>query len=150
MQKPENSTSIIVRFNANWFPLFCCGFYPADFTIALLKALPLLFPSPTPPPKRLGGASEALIHVLEVRIMLCSVHFVFPLLSSTSWHVLHLVIYRKMRIPTSISRNAHCPPQSCCTTAEPAFLQLATLLWVPWRKSPMVWLHWWHTTTPFT
>ncbi|XP_056465603.1 uncharacterized protein LOC130404742 [Gadus chalcogrammus] len=37
----------------------------ADFTIALLKALPSLFPSPTPPPKRLGGASEALIHVLE-------------------------------------------------------------------------------------
>ncbi|CAL8342081.1 unnamed protein product [Arctogadus glacialis] len=38
---------------------------PADFTIALLTALPSLFPSPTPPPKRLGGASEALIHVLE-------------------------------------------------------------------------------------
>ncbi|CAL8363056.1 unnamed protein product [Arctogadus glacialis] len=37
----------------------------SDFTIALLKALPSLFPSPTPPPKRLGGASEALIHVLE-------------------------------------------------------------------------------------
>ncbi|KAJ8253669.1 hypothetical protein COCON_G00202810 [Conger conger] len=43
-------------------PVDMCG---ADFTIALLKALPSLFPSPTPPPKCLGGASEALIHVLS-------------------------------------------------------------------------------------
>ncbi|KAJ4937986.1 hypothetical protein JOQ06_002613, partial [Pogonophryne albipinna] len=33
--------------------------------IALMKALPSMFPSPTAPPKRLGSASEALFHVLE-------------------------------------------------------------------------------------
>lgn len=42
-------------------------------------------------------------------------------------------------------RNAHCPPQSFCMTAESAFLQLATILWVPWRKSSLV--PWWPTTT---
>ncbi|KAL2095845.1 hypothetical protein ACEWY4_007993 [Coilia grayii] len=46
-------------------PPISADMHGADFTIALLKALPSLFPSPTPPPKRLGGASEALIHVLE-------------------------------------------------------------------------------------
>ncbi|KAJ4945518.1 hypothetical protein JOQ06_023202 [Pogonophryne albipinna] len=33
--------------------------------IALMKALPSMFPSPTAPPKKLGSASEALFHVLE-------------------------------------------------------------------------------------
>ncbi|XP_042560561.1 uncharacterized protein LOC122129896 [Clupea harengus] len=39
--------------------------YGAEFTIALLQSLPSLFPSPKLPPKRLGNASEALIHVLQ-------------------------------------------------------------------------------------
>uniref|UniRef100_A0A1A8Q6R0 Uncharacterized protein n=1 Tax=Nothobranchius pienaari TaxID=704102 RepID=A0A1A8Q6R0_9TELE len=43
-------------------PLDVCG---VDFTIALFSALPTLFPSPTTPPKRLGNASEALLHVLQ-------------------------------------------------------------------------------------
>ncbi|KAG5848609.1 hypothetical protein ANANG_G00100340, partial [Anguilla anguilla] len=38
-----------------------------DFTIALLSALPSLFPSPTALPKKLGNASETLIHVLQPR-----------------------------------------------------------------------------------
>lgn len=38
-----------------------------EFTIALFDALPSLFPSPTTPPKRLGNASEALLHILKVR-----------------------------------------------------------------------------------
>jgi len=41
-----------------------------DFTIFLLNALPSLFPSPTPPPKRLGNASEALLHILKVKIII--------------------------------------------------------------------------------
>ncbi|KAI4804328.1 hypothetical protein KUCAC02_025959, partial [Chaenocephalus aceratus] len=36
-----------------------------EFTIALFKALPTLFPSPAAPPNKLGHASEALIHVLQ-------------------------------------------------------------------------------------
>ncbi|KAJ8380854.1 hypothetical protein SKAU_G00016320 [Synaphobranchus kaupii] len=40
---------------------------PVDSTIALLTALPSLFPSPNPPPKRLGNASEALLHILQPR-----------------------------------------------------------------------------------
>ncbi|XP_053342581.1 uncharacterized protein LOC128513013 [Clarias gariepinus] len=36
-----------------------------EFTIALFDALPSLFPSPTTPPKRLGNASEALLHILK-------------------------------------------------------------------------------------
>ncbi|KAI4799978.1 hypothetical protein KUCAC02_016516 [Chaenocephalus aceratus] len=36
-----------------------------EFSIALFKALPTLFPSPAAPPKTLGHASEALIHVLQ-------------------------------------------------------------------------------------
>ncbi|KAM8736148.1 uncharacterized protein AB9X84_021677 [Acanthopagrus schlegelii] len=33
--------------------------------LALLKALPSMFPSPAAPPKKLGSASEALFHILE-------------------------------------------------------------------------------------
>ncbi|XP_070398342.1 uncharacterized protein [Nothobranchius furzeri] len=33
--------------------------------IAMFRALPMLFPSPAVPPKKLGHASEALIHVLQ-------------------------------------------------------------------------------------
>ena len=51
---------------------FLCSI--VDFTIALFNALPSLFPSPSPPPKRLGNASDALLHVLKVRnirLVLC-------------------------------------------------------------------------------
>ncbi|XP_078143695.1 uncharacterized protein LOC144542119 [Centroberyx gerrardi] len=36
-----------------------------EFTIALFKALPTLFPSPAAPPKKVGHASEALLHVFQ-------------------------------------------------------------------------------------
>ncbi|XP_030601117.1 uncharacterized protein LOC115791134 [Archocentrus centrarchus] len=36
-----------------------------EYNIALFRALPTLFPSPTAPPKKLGHASEALLHVLQ-------------------------------------------------------------------------------------
>ncbi|XP_019212533.1 uncharacterized protein LOC109201347 isoform X2 [Oreochromis niloticus] len=36
-----------------------------EFTVTLFNALPSLFPSPTTPPKRLGSASEALLHILQ-------------------------------------------------------------------------------------
>ncbi|KAL4008514.1 hypothetical protein ACER0C_002366 [Sarotherodon galilaeus] len=36
-----------------------------EFTVTLFNALPSLFPSPTAPPKRLGSASEALLHILQ-------------------------------------------------------------------------------------
>ncbi|RXN33942.1 hypothetical protein ROHU_015200 [Labeo rohita] len=36
-----------------------------EYAIALFRALPTLFPSPTAPPKKLGHASEALLHVLQ-------------------------------------------------------------------------------------
>lgn len=36
-------------------------------SIALIKALPDMFPSPVAPPKKLGHASEAMLHILEVR-----------------------------------------------------------------------------------
>ncbi|CAL8402345.1 unnamed protein product [Gadus morhua 'NCC'] len=34
-------------------------------SLTMLKALPDMFPSPVVPPKRLGHASEAMLHVLE-------------------------------------------------------------------------------------
>lgn len=36
-----------------------------DFTVTLFNALPSLFPSPTTQPKRLGSASEGLLHILH-------------------------------------------------------------------------------------
>jgi len=39
-----------------------------EHAIALFRALPALFPSPTAPSKKLGNASEALLHVLQVRV----------------------------------------------------------------------------------
>ncbi|CAI5657242.1 unnamed protein product [Oreochromis niloticus] len=36
-----------------------------EFTVTLFNTLPSLFPSPTTPPKRLGSASEALLHILK-------------------------------------------------------------------------------------
>ncbi|KAL7379471.1 hypothetical protein ABVT39_027806 [Epinephelus coioides] len=59
----------MVQFYGVWkkalkppFPLDVRG---VDFTIALFNALPSLFPSPSPPPKRLGNASDALLHILK-------------------------------------------------------------------------------------
>ncbi|CAL8259555.1 unnamed protein product [Arctogadus glacialis] len=37
----------------------------AKQSLTMLKALPDMFPSPVVPPKRLGHASEAMLHVLE-------------------------------------------------------------------------------------
>ena len=42
-------------------------FLTAKQSLTMLKALPDMFPSPVVPPKRLGHASEAMLHVLEVR-----------------------------------------------------------------------------------
>ncbi|KAI1904608.1 hypothetical protein AGOR_G00007370 [Albula goreensis] len=36
-----------------------------EYAIALFRSLSTLFPSPTAPPKKLGHASEALLHVLQ-------------------------------------------------------------------------------------
>ncbi|KAG7320067.1 hypothetical protein KOW79_015920 [Hemibagrus wyckioides] len=36
-------------------------------SLAMIKALPDMFPSPVAPPKKLGHASEAMFHVLEGR-----------------------------------------------------------------------------------
>jgi len=33
----------------------------------MMKALPEMFPTPVAPPKKLGHASEAVLHILEVR-----------------------------------------------------------------------------------
>ncbi|CAL8258606.1 unnamed protein product [Arctogadus glacialis] len=38
----------------------------AKQSLTMLKALPDMFPSPVVPPKRLGHASEAMLHVLEI------------------------------------------------------------------------------------
>ncbi|XP_056594473.1 uncharacterized protein LOC130413359 [Triplophysa dalaica] len=37
----------------------------AKRSIALMKALPEMFPSPVAPPKKMGHASEAMLHILE-------------------------------------------------------------------------------------
>lgn len=36
-------------------------------SIAMMKALPEMFPSPVAPPKKMGQASKAMLHILEVR-----------------------------------------------------------------------------------
>lgn len=38
----------------------------AEAHLALMKALPTLFPTPAHPPKKMGNASEAFLHVLKV------------------------------------------------------------------------------------
>lgn len=43
---------------------------PVEYNIALFRALPTLFPSPAAPPKKLGHASEALLHVLQVSLFI--------------------------------------------------------------------------------
>lgn len=50
----------------------------------MMKALPDLFPSPVAPPKKLGHASEGMLHILEVRnsYMYDSVQF---FLCSITW-----------------------------------------------------------------
>lgn len=42
-------------------------FSTVKHSIAMMKALPEMFPSPMAPPKKLRHASEAVLHVLEVR-----------------------------------------------------------------------------------
>lgn len=48
-------------------------------TIAMMKALPDMFPSPIAPSKKLGHASEGMLHILKVRnVCMCdSIQFVF-------------------------------------------------------------------------
>ncbi|CAM4568579.1 unnamed protein product [Leuciscus chuanchicus] len=41
------------------------GHTALEYAIALFRALPTLFPSPTAPPKKMGHASEALLHPTE-------------------------------------------------------------------------------------
>lgn len=50
-------------------------FHKRPFFCSLLNAFPSLFPSPTPPPKRLGNASEALLHILKVRIVMLGLYY---------------------------------------------------------------------------
>lgn len=42
-------------------------FLTVKHSLAMLKALPDMFPSPVAPPKKLGHASEAMFHILEVK-----------------------------------------------------------------------------------
>ena len=42
---------------------------PVEHSISVFGALPQLFPSSITPPKKLGGSSEALFHVLTVRLV---------------------------------------------------------------------------------
>lgn len=44
-------------------------FLTVKHSIAMMKALPEMFPSPVAPPKKLGHASEAMLHILQVRTM---------------------------------------------------------------------------------
>ncbi|XP_072572664.1 uncharacterized protein [Paramormyrops kingsleyae] len=57
----------MVQFYGVWKkvlkPLMNLG--KVEYNIALFRALPTLFPSPAVPPKKLGHASEALLHVLQ-------------------------------------------------------------------------------------
>lgn len=41
-------------------------FLTVKHSLAMMKALPDMFPSPVAPPKKLGHASEAMFHILEV------------------------------------------------------------------------------------
>lgn len=43
-------------------------FKPVEHAAAVFRALPVLFPSSTVPPKKLGICSEAFFHVLKVRL----------------------------------------------------------------------------------
>ena len=47
--------------------LFFVLFLTVKHSVALMKVFPNMFPSPVVPPKKLGHASEALLHILEVR-----------------------------------------------------------------------------------
>ena len=44
------------------------SFKIVEHATAVFRALPLLFPSSNSPPKKLGASSEAVFHVLTVRL----------------------------------------------------------------------------------
>ena len=52
------------------------SFKIVEHATAVFRALPLLFPSSTSPPKKLGASSEAVFHVLTVRLKV----FIFSVL----------------------------------------------------------------------
>ncbi|KAM7420117.1 hypothetical protein PAMA_014701 [Pampus argenteus] len=60
----------ILYNNVSWYVIYgttlSCAFFikPVVHVTAVFRALPLLFPSSTMPPKKLGLSSEALFHVL--------------------------------------------------------------------------------------
>lgn len=58
-------------------------FFTVKQTIVMIKALPDLFPSPVAPPKKLGHASEGMLHILEVRNLCMYDNYSF--LCSTTW-----------------------------------------------------------------
>ena len=59
---------IIAMITKGNFEKICICSVLVEYATALFRALPTLFPSPTAPPKKLGNASEALLHVLQVRV----------------------------------------------------------------------------------
>ncbi len=85
----------LIHFSKSYDSLFSLI---VKHSIAMMKALPEMFPSPVAPPKKMGQAREAMLHILEVRhaltlyfyktnrnrgvVMQCSFIFVFVFLAN--------------------------------------------------------------------
>ena len=60
----------ILRSQDEWLlilPCFVLSFKIVEHATAVFRALPLLFPSSTMPPEKMGASSEAVFHVHTVR-----------------------------------------------------------------------------------
>ncbi|CAL8346914.1 unnamed protein product [Gadus morhua 'NCC'] len=90
----------------------------AQQSIALMKALPDLFPSPVAPPKKLGHASEALLHILKVRKCICIRIFTFTLPYNTKsalWYFFFFLCLSAYRRPQHHSTSkTTLQPGRCC------------------------------------
>ena len=97
---------------------FLSCFLTAQQSIALMKALPDLFQSPVAPPKKLGHASEALLHILKVRKCICIRIFTFTLPYNTKsalWYFFFFLCLSAYRRPQHLSTSkTTLQPGRCC------------------------------------
>ncbi|XP_036066727.1 uncharacterized protein LOC112142308 isoform X1 [Oryzias melastigma] len=86
-------------------------------TIALMKALPEMFPSPVTPPKKLGHSSEVMLHILEVRCLCIDMRDIY-LIIVFIFGIVFLFLFQPAEYPNTFlhSRPLFSPVVIVCDT----------------------------------
>ena len=116
---------------------FLSCFLTAQQSIALMKALPDLFPSPVAPPKKLGHASEALLHILKVRKF--HIYFTIQYKKCIVVFLFLFVFVSLQKTPTPFYEQDHSPARSLLSVKLTAYYLLEPpLCWLSQKRITML------------